>query len=194
MQGSAVQRRNYYLLTISNAIAAVFGGLSIPFFLLFLFEFGGSASVFATAVAIQGIFTAVSSYYAGKLSDKIGRKPLLITASIAAGFIVILYAFVQQLWHLYVLQAIVGLITAVYGVAEHTFLADITQKVSRGTDIGRYVMIMGVLSSVFTLVGGFFVGIIPFRLAFFLLGVVFILDTAPLFFLSEERTQKNKHV
>ncbi len=151
--------------------------------------------MFATAVAIQGIFTAIAAYYAGKLSDKIGRKPLLITASIAGGFVVLLFSFIQQLWQLYALQALAGIITAVYGVAERVFLADITQKVSRGTDIGRYVMIIGVLSSVFTIIGGFFVGVIPFRLAFFLLGIVFILDTVPLFFLTEEPiTQKNKHV
>ncbi|MBS3132716.1 MFS transporter [Candidatus Woesearchaeota archaeon] len=179
------RRRNYYLLTFANSVAAIFGGLSIPFFLVFFLEFGGSASVLATAIAVQGIFTAIASYYAGKLSDKIGRKPLLIASSIAGGFIILLYAFIQQLWQLYSLQALIGLVIAVYGVVEHVFLADITQKVSRGADIGRYVMIIGVFSSVFTIVGGFFVGVIPFRLVFFLFGVVFMLDTIPLFFLKE---------
>ena len=120
---------------------------------------------------------------------------MLIASSIAAGFVVMLYAFVQHLWHLYVLQALAGVITAVYAVVEQVFLADITHKVSRGADIGRYVMIIGVLSAVFTLIGGFFVGVIPFRTAFLLLGAIFILDTIPLFFLTEEpMTQKNKHV
>ena len=54
-------RRNYYLLVLANSVAAVFGGFSVPFFIVFFFEFGGSASVLATAVAIQGIFTAVAS-------------------------------------------------------------------------------------------------------------------------------------
>lgn len=181
------RRRNYHLLMFANSVAAIFGGLSIPFFLVFFLQFGGNASVLATAIAIQGIFTAVASYYAGKLSDRIGRKPLLIASSIAGGFVVLLYAFIQQLWHLYVLQALVGMVTAVYGVVEHVFLADITRKISRGADIGRYVMIIGVLSSVFTIIGGFFVGVVPFRLAFFLLGLVFMLDTIPLFFLTEKR-------
>src|SRR3989344_1335565 len=180
-------RRNYYLLVFANSIAAIFGGLSIPFFLVFFFEFGGSASVFATAIAIQGVFTAITSYYAGKLSDKIGRKPLLITSSIAAGFVVMLYAFVQQLWHLYVLQALVGVITAVYAVVEQVYLADITKKISRGADIGRYAMIIGVLYSAFTIVGGFFVGIVTFKIAFLLIGAIFMIDTIPLFFLTEKR-------
>ncbi|MBI2140951.1 MFS transporter [Candidatus Woesearchaeota archaeon] len=186
-------RRNYRLLTIANAISAASGGFSIPFFLVFFFEFGYSA--FATSIAIQGIFTAVAAYYAGKASDRIGRKPLLVFSSIAAGLLVLLYVFIQELWHLYVLQALIGLITAIFGVAEQTFLADITRKVSRGADIGRYVMIIGVLSAVFTIIGGFFVGVIPFRIAFLLLGAIFILDTIPLFFLTEEpMTRKNKHV
>ena len=49
-------------------------------------------------------------------------------------------------------------------------------------------------NSVSAIFGGFFVGLIHFRLAFLLLGTVFILDTAPLFFLAEELPQKNKHV
>ena len=187
-------RKNYYLLIFANSVSAIFGGFSIPFFLVFFFEFGGDASVFATAIAIQGIFTAVASYHVGKLSDRMGRKPLLIASSIAGGLVVLLFAFIQNLWQLYVLQALAGIITAVYGVVEQVFLADITQKISRGADIGRYVMIIGVLTSVFTIIGGFFVGLIPFRLAFLLLGTVFILDTAPLFFLAEELPQKNKHV
>ena len=93
------------------------------------------------------------------------------------------------------LQALAGIITAAYAVVEHVFLADITNKMSRGADIGRYVMIIGVLSSIFTIVGGFFIGVVSFRVMFLLLGVVFILDAIPLFFLTEEpMTQKNKHV
>jgi MFS family permease len=181
---NTLRRRNYRILTYANAIAAVFGGFGVPFFLVFFYNFG-SASVLATAVAIQGIFTAVVSYYAGKLSDRVGRKPLLISSSIAAGFVVILFAFVQQLWQLYVLQAFVGILTAIYGVVEHVFLADITEKVTRGADIGRYAMILGVLSSVFTIFGGFFVGMIPFNAVFIGLGLLFALDTIPLFYLKE---------
>jgi MFS family permease len=196
MPATSPNKRNYYLLLFANSVAAIFGGLSIPFFLIFFYEFGGnSTSVFATAIAIQGIFTAIAAYYAGKATDKIGRKPLLIASSIAGGFIVIAYAFVQNLWQLYFLQALVGIITAVYSVVEQVFLADITQKVSRGTDIGRYTMVIGVLASVFTIIGGFFVGVVTFRVAFLLLGLLFILDTIPFFFLTEEpMTEKNKHV
>ena len=186
------KRRNYHILIFANSISAIFIGLSVPFFLVFFFEFGGAASVFATAIAIQGIFTAVASYYAGRLSDRIGRKPLLIVSSIAAGLVVVMYAFVQAVWQLYVLQAVVGLITAVYAVIERVFLADITHKVSRGTDMGRYVMIIGVLSAAFTLIGGFFVGVISFRVAFVLLGVVSVLDTIPLFFLKEEKISEQR--
>lgn len=46
MQENQAERRNYYLLVIANSVSAVFGGLSVPFFLLFFFEFGGSASVY----------------------------------------------------------------------------------------------------------------------------------------------------
>ncbi len=32
-------RRNYHLLIFANSISAIFGGFSIPFFLVFFFEF-----------------------------------------------------------------------------------------------------------------------------------------------------------
>lgn len=180
-------RRNYRILTFANAVAAVFTGLGIPFFLIFFFEFGGKPSVFATAVAVQGICAAIVSYYAGKLSDSIGRKPLLIASSLVGGLCVILYALISEVWQLYALQALAGVTAAVYALSERVFLADITQKASRGADIGRYIMILGVLSSVFTIVGGFLVGIITFKAAFVILGTVYALDTIPLFLLTEER-------
>lgn len=187
---SGSNRRNYNILTFTNAIAAISGGFSAPFLLLYFYEFSGSASVFATAVAIQGIFMAIVSYYAGKLSDKSGRKPLLIWSSVALGVLIIFYAFVQQIWQLYLLQALAGIITAVAGIAEKIFLADITQKESRGADMGRYFMIIGILASISTIIGGFFVGKIPFQVAFMALGVIFVLDTAPLLFLTEKAPEE----
>ncbi|MAG15811.1 hypothetical protein CMO88_02005 [Candidatus Woesearchaeota archaeon] len=187
MLSERIRKRNYNLFILSNSIAAVFGGLSIPFFLIFFIEFGGKASVFGTAIAIQGIFSAITAYYVGKASDKVGRKPFLIGASIALGAVVMIYAFITAIWQLFILQALTGILGAGYSVVEQIFLADITKKVSRGKEIGKYVLVLGVLASIFTIIGGFLVGVIPFKVVFVFLGVVFILDTIPLFFLVEEK-------
>ena len=169
-----VRKRNYNLFILSNSIAAIFGGLSIPFFLIFFIEFGGKASVFGTAIAIQGIFSAITAYYVGKASDKIGRKPFLIGASIITGIIVMLYAFINAVWQLLVLQAVIGIFTAGYSIVERVFLADITKKVSRGKEMGKYILVLGVLTSVFTLIGGFLVDVIPFKVIFVFLGIVIL--------------------
>lgn len=36
------RKRNYKILLATEAISAIFGGLSIPFFLVFFYKFGGA--------------------------------------------------------------------------------------------------------------------------------------------------------
>ncbi len=177
-------RRNYHILTLTNAVGAMFGGFSVPFFLVFFFELG-DASVLGMAIAAQGIAAAVASYYAGRYVDSWGRKPIMIWSSVFAGLVVMLYSLVANVWHLIVLQGLIGIITAMYTVAEQVFLADITEKNSRGRDTGRYIMILGVIMAVSSLIGGFFVNTISFKAIFIIFGVIFILDTIPLFWLEE---------
>lgn len=184
MGSKDLRKHNYRIFIVANSIGAIFGGLSIPFFLAFIFEFG--ASTFGTALAVQGIFAAVVAYYAGKYSDKMGRKPMLIGSSIAMGIIVLFYAFATKAWHLVVLQAFLGVLTSIYTLTEQVFMADITEQNSRGRDIGKYVMILGILTSIFTLIGGFLLDIISFRVMFIFLAIISILDTIPYFFLKEK--------
>ncbi len=180
-------KRNYRILVVSEAVAAISSGFSIPFFLIFFLQFGGSVGVFGTSIAIQGIFASIAGYQAGKMSDKVGRKPIMIVTSIVAGIFVVLYAMIGNIWQLYILQACVGIAAAMYSVGSQTFLADITKKINRGKDIGKYHMVIGISTALSTLIGGFFVEKIAFDIIFIFVGIVFIIDTIPLFYLRENK-------
>ncbi len=99
---------------------------------------------------------ALSSPGLGKLSDRVGRKPVLtfgflIFAAVYAGF-----AFASELWHFWVLFGIYGLYIAATDGVGKAFAVDLIGPQKKATGLG----ILGTVTGIFTLIAsttaGFF--------------------------------------
>jgi len=131
-------RKNFKLFTFSNSLMALAYGLFGPFYLIFINDIGGSIENFGIAVGLVALSGALMSLLAGKYSDNIGRKPLLIIGGYASALIVFLYTIIGSLWQLYLLQIFSGIVISLFETSESTYLADITEKQKRGEAIGKY--------------------------------------------------------
>lgn len=99
--------------------------------------------------------------------------------------IVFSYTLVTSLLQLYVLQFLNGAVSAVQGTIERAFLADITTKPKRGAAIGKYQAIIGVLTAITMMAGGFVAGKMGFKSIFFLTSGMILGSTLLLFHLRE---------
>lgn len=178
-------RRNLRIFTFSNSLMALAFGLFGPFYLIFINDIGGSIENFGIAVGLVVLSGAFVSLVAGKYSDVIGRKPLLIIGGYASALIVFLYTIIGSVWQLYLLQIFSGLIISIFGTAESAYLADITKKEKRGADIGRYDAYVGFAEAFAIFGGGFLAGRFGFELVFYLVSIIFIISTTILFKLRE---------
>ena len=91
---------------------------------------------------------------AGILSDKVGRKRLIIGGWIVYAVIYTGFALAQQPWHVFVLYVLYGVY---YGLAYGTSLAmiaDIVPENMRGTAYGTYNGIVGILSFPASVIAG----------------------------------------
>jgi MFS family permease len=134
-----------------------------------IFDLGNSSDAFLVLRAqerglnIIGIFTMLASFNlvyalisspAGSLSDRVGRKKLIITGWIIYAFIYIGFGVVQtaiQVWALYVIYGVY------YGMAYGTskaMVADIVPASSRGTAYGTYNAVLGILDFPASLIAG----------------------------------------
>ena len=104
-------------------------------------------------VVFNMVYSLISTP-AGILSDRIGRKRLIIGGWLVYGVIYTGFALSSQPWHVFVLYVLYGIY---YGMAYGTSLAlvaDIVPENLRGTAYGTYNGIVGILSFPASVIAG----------------------------------------
>ncbi len=177
---------NLTILTISISIYQFASGLIGPFYVLYIQKIGGTIENLGIAFGILAFFSAVTTYLAGRYSDKIGRKPPLIFAGYLIAILFLLYLLVKNVFQLYILQAIFGIVNSVFAVMERILVADITKSETRGMQIGRYDAVVGIFASLALISGGFLIGKFGFEIVFFLFSGLGIISTTILFLIKEK--------
>jgi len=176
---------NYRIFLLSNSALALALGLFTPFYIVFIQEFGGGIEQFGFAIGLMVLAQSVTSYFTGKYSDRFGRKIFLITGGFAMSGVVLGYAFISTLIELYILQILNGVTNAMQMTMETSFLGDITEKLSRGTDIGKYHAAVGIMTALAMMAGGFVIGELGFKVIFYFTAAIIFLSTLILFRIKE---------
>jgi len=110
--------------------------------------------VLGMLVTFNLVYTLVSTP-AGSLSDRIGRRRLIVGGWLVYAAIYLGLALAGKGWHVWVLYAIYGVY---YGLAYGTtkaMVADIVPEALRGTAYGTYNAVLGVLDFPASLIAGF---------------------------------------
>ncbi|OGI15819.1 hypothetical protein A3K63_00440 [Candidatus Micrarchaeota archaeon RBG_16_49_10] len=168
---------NLKAFILSNSIVYFAAGLFGSFYFLFIEKMGGSIENFGISVGLMTIAQASTSYFGGKYSDKFGRKPFLIASGFISALTVFLYTIINSLWQLFALQVLNGIISSIYGTSELSFLGDITEKTTRGLNIGKYNAIVGIFAGLAVILGGFLIGKFGFKLIFYFCSLFYLVGT-----------------
>jgi len=160
----AVLARDAPVTAQREAPKFAFRGLGKPFMVFMLivglFDLGNSSDAFlvlrgqerglsvagilAMLVTFNLIYTLISTP-AGALSDRIGRRTIIIGGWIAYAAIYLGFGFAQTGWQIWMLYAIYGLYYGMaYGTAK-ALVADLVPAELRGTAYGTYNAILGIL-------------------------------------------------
>ena len=185
MEAKIIRKRNLRVFTLSNSLMAFAFGLFGPFYYIFINDLGGTIENFGIAAGLVVLSGALVSLIAGKYSDKLGRKPFLILGGYASAILVFLYTIIGSIWQLYLLQIFNGLIVSLFETSEASFLGDITEKESRGADIGKYGAFVGIAEALAIFAGGFLAGKFGFEIVFYIVSIIFIITTTIMLKLKE---------
>lgn len=88
-----------------------------------------------TLGALSGLLTA---YIFGKIADKIGRKPLILSSQIGFAVVMLFYSLITQKTFAYFIQILEGMSWAMLGVAAPALIADLSKRDERGEAMGIY--------------------------------------------------------
>jgi MFS family permease len=130
-------RRSFWILVGATFIDRLGGSLLFPFFALYItqkFEVG------MTEVGVLfGLFSLssfVGSFLGGALTDRVGRRRMLIFGLLASSFSTLLMGFIESLQAFYVLALIAGIFTDVAGPAHQAMVADLVPEQKRAEGFG----------------------------------------------------------
>ena len=150
-----------------------FKGLGKPFliFLLIvgLFDLGNSSDAFLVlraqerGMSVLSILLMLASFNlvyalvstpAGSLSDRVGRRKVIIGGWLVYGAIYLGFALAQQPWHMWALFILYGVYYGLaYGTAK-AMVADLVSPDLRGTAYGTYNAVLGILDFPASLIAG----------------------------------------
>ena len=107
-------------------------GLIIPVMPTYLKTFGAAGQVFGFIIAIIAFAQFVFSPVAGNLSDRYGRKKLIIFGLFVNGLSQIGFGLSTELWMLFVCRFFTGIGSAFIVPPVMAYAADLTTKADRG--------------------------------------------------------------
>jgi len=158
---------------VRQAPKITFKGLGRPFLVFMLivgiFDLGNSSDAFLVlraqerglnVLGVLGMLVSFNLVYtlistpAGRLSDRIGRRKLIIAGWFVYAIIYLGFALAREGWHIWVLYILYG---AYYGSAYGTakaMVADLAPAHLRGVAYGTYNAILGILDFPASLIAG----------------------------------------
>ena len=110
-------------------------GLVLPAFLFYAENLGASAVVATAIVGSYSIGQAFGTPFWGRMSDRYGRKPMLLLSTFGMGLSYLLVAFSGNLWVLAIARIMTGLLGGNVAVAM-AYVADITPVEKRAQGMG----------------------------------------------------------
>jgi MFS family permease len=178
---------NYNIYLASSTLVAFGSGLFGPFWVVFVRQFSGSLELFAFAVGLVSVSSGIAAYFAGRLSDRIGRKTLMIIAGFALAGVVFLYTIVTSFIQLSALQILAGVFGGVAATSGVAFLGDITEQKTRGDAVGKFKAFAGIIAGVAMMIGGGYVGVLDIEGIFFIVAMFYVVSTSLLFLIKEQK-------
>lgn len=138
------------------AVAAVFslGGSSMAFVLLRAGQAGFGTTQIPLVYALYNVVCAVLAWPLGTLSDRVGRRPLLLAAYLSFAACYALLAWRATPWVVLVAFVGLGIHTALLEGSQRSMLADLAGQERRGTAYGLYYAAVGAALLPASVVGG----------------------------------------
>lgn len=143
-------------LTVFIVINSVFylGMFSYAFFLLRANSLGFATTSVPLIYLFYNVVYALASLPMGRLSDSIGRKPVILLAYFSYAVLCFGFAFASSLWHAWVLFGLYGIHSATVNPASRALVAGLSNASSRGTALGIYHTSVGIAALPASLVAG----------------------------------------
>jgi len=193
----ASNRRQIIILFFTLVVVMLGFGMVIPIMPFLIESMGASGSTLGLLMATFALMQLIFSPVWGSLSDRIGRKPVLVIGVFGFGITMVLFGLSTQLWMLFAARALSGILSSATMPTAMAYIGDSTSEEDRGGGMGVVGAAMGMGMVLGPGLGGTLAGenlAVPFFIAGVLsfLAMVLIMAFLPESLPKEERQQEGR--
>ncbi|MBL0386420.1 MFS transporter [Tumebacillus sp. ITR2] len=111
-------------------------GIIIPVLPFFAQSFGASSLQLGFLMAVYSVMQFIFAPVWGGVSDRIGRKPVMLIGILGLALSFFAFAFAGQLWELFAIRIVAGILSSANMPTVTAYVADITLPEERGKGMG----------------------------------------------------------
>jgi MFS family permease len=178
----------FWIVVFVSFIDGIGGTLLFPFFALYITQkFGVGMTTAGVILGIFSFFGLIGSMVGGALTDRFGRRRLILFGLVFSALSTLMLGYVSSLAMLYPLSIVIGLLTNIAGPAQGAMIADILPEKKRQEGFG----VLRVVANMAWIIGPTIGGLVASK-SFFLLFVsdaIVSCVVAVLFYLLMPETQ-----
>jgi MFS family permease len=147
--------KTFWILMLASFIDRLGGSLLFPFFALYVTQrFNVGMIQVGYLFAIFSLTSIVGGIFGGALTDKFGRRGMLLFGLVASGLSTMLMGYIGSITVFYNLAAIVGLLTNAGGPAQQAMIADLLPEEKRTQGYALHRVIFNLAVTIGPAIGG----------------------------------------
>ena len=128
--------KNIIILSFALVVVSLGFGMVIPIFPFYIERMGGGGKELGLLVAVAALTELIFGPVWGSLSDRVGRKPILMIGMAGYGVSSLLFGLATELWMLYAARALSGVLSAATASTAMAYIGDSTSDQDRGGGMG----------------------------------------------------------
>jgi DHA1 family multidrug resistance protein-like MFS transporter len=134
MQSS--NRRNLFILTFTLVVVTLGFGVVMPIIPFYMEQLGAGGTELGLLVASYAVMRLIFGPIWGSLSDRVGRKPILMIGILGYGITMVGFGLATQLWMMFAARILAGVLSSATAPTTMAFISDSTSEEDRGGGMG----------------------------------------------------------
>ena len=141
---SGNSRRNVLILSLTLVVVMLGFGIVIPITPFYLENLGAGGTELGLLVACYAVMRLIFGPIWGSVSDRVGRKPVLMVGIVGYGLTMVLFGMATKLWMLFVIRSLSGILSSATSPTTMAYISDSTPAEKRGGGMGALGAAMGI--------------------------------------------------
>lgn len=133
---NTTNRRNLYILAFALAVVTIGFGVVMPIIPFYMEELGAGGTELGLLVASYAVMRLIFGPIWGSLSDRVGRKPIMMIGVFGYGITMVGFGLATELWMMFAARILSGILSSATSPTTMAYIGDSTTENDRSRGMG----------------------------------------------------------